>query len=264
MPAIDLNADMGEFAEPCASAREAALMPLLSSCSVACGGHTGTRETMRTTLSRAAAAGVRCGVHPSYPDRKNFGRVAMAIPEAELRDQLWRQIDGCLEIAEAMSVRLYHLKPHGALYHVSAASQSLSELIATLTKSYGLSLYGPPGSALETQALIADVPFVGEGFVDRTYQPNGALVPRSQAGALIGSVNKRATQALTLARGQRLRLQPLPAEKPKLLCLKVQTLCIHGDDPKALETARAIHAAFDRHEIRVEAPARRFSEKALS
>ncbi|MEL6506432.1 MAG: LamB/YcsF family protein [Pseudomonadota bacterium] len=263
MASIDLNADMGEYQDAAASMREAALMAQISSCSIACGGHTGTAETMRTTLLRAQASSVRCGVHPSFPDQENFGRVALAIAPNKLRGSLSKQIEVCLAIAQKLDVTLYHLKPHGALYNVAAGSQSLAEMIVALTKSYGLKLYGPPGSALETQAMMAGLAFVAEGFVDRSYQPSGALVPRAQAGAIIPSVPERVHQALSLAQGRMLSLPPLPGTAPKLLSLHVKTLCIHGDDPFALETAEAISAALAGVAIEVVPPST-IPERGLS
>lgn len=240
---IDLNADMGEYHDAQSAAREAALMALVTSCNVACGGHAGDAATMARTFALAKSAGVQCGAHPSYRDRQNFGRRPLNIAPIDLRAQLNEQMDECEAAARLAGVTLYHVKPHGALYNEAAQNYEVATVVANLAKARGMALFGPPGSALETVALQIDLAFVGEGFVDRAYQMNGALVPRSDAGALIGSTNDRCAQALNLILGRPLRLSG------GLLTLSVKTLCIHSDSPGAVETAQAINDVLQEHQI---------------
>ena len=246
--AIDLNADMGEYATDAQRDIEAALMPLISSCSIACGGHAGDENTMRETARLAKQHGVSIGAHPSYPDREGFGRRGLSYDPEELAQSLSQQIAQLRSVLDAEDVPMNHLKPHGALYNDAANDASLAKIIIRAAGTAGekIIIVGPPGSMLEEGAKAAGYPFAAEGFFDRLYQPNGALTPRSEAGAIIKDISARARQALAIARGDTLQLTN------GTLRLEVQTLCIHSDSPGAVETANAARAALnaDGFEIR--------------
>lgn len=235
---IDLNADMGEFSDAAGAARETLLFKYITSCNIACGGHAGSVETMQRTLRLAKENNVSCGAHPSYPDRDGFGRQKIAISEESLANSLNTQVSTLKTIAEDIGIQLAHLKPHGALYNEAAEDFSLARLITLIAKSYGLVLVGPPGSALETAALQLAVPFAPEGFIDRRYQMNGALLPRDQSGAVIEDDPSRIQQALALAKGEALKIDRA------FLTLSVKTLCIHSDSPGAVATVEKVKAAF--------------------
>ncbi len=245
MAAIDLNADMGEFSNEAERACEAALMPFLTTCSIACGGHAGDTETMRETVRRARNHGVRVGAHPSYPDRKGFGRIRITIGADDLRQSLSMQITALKNVLAAETTRLTHIKPHGALYNDAALDPALADLIASLAGE--AVLVGPPGSALETAARRRGVIFAREGFVDRRYLASGALAPRSEPDAIINDTQARVRQALYLANGA-----PIKTGAGDLT-LRVDTLCIHSDSPGAVETATSIRAAFAEAGVQVEA-----------
>lgn len=244
---IDLNADMGEYHDDASAAREAALMTLVTTCNIACGGHTGDEVTMARTFSLARDAGVMCGAHPSYPDREHFGRRHLDMPNDDILTHLIKQIEACERAAHLAGVRLGHLKPHGALYNDAAENYDLAQGIAGLAKTHGLALFGPPGSALEVAALQIGIDFVGEGFIDRSYQMNGALVPRDQKNAIIENIAARCAQGLNLAFGKPLKLDT------GLLTLSVKTLCIHSDSPGAVETTRAMVEALDKNNVTISA-----------
>lgn len=237
MRRIDLNADMGEYANAAEQANEAALMPLVSSCSIACGGHAGDAETMRATIRLAKSHGVSIGAHPSYPDREGFGRRSLEIGAEELLASLTAQIALLKEIAQEEDVMLAHVKPHGMLYNDAAKDLSLAHVVAAAAE--GLILVGPPGSALETAAAERGSPFAAEGFVDRLYLASGALTPRSEPGAIIASIEARAKQALAIAERQKV------TASDGALFVRAQTLCIHSDSPGAADTARAVRNALE-------------------
>ncbi len=245
MATIDLNADMGEFANNAVRALEAALMPLLTSCSIACGGHAGDAEAMRITALLAKTHGVRVGAHPSYPDREGFGRRSINIDADELQDALRTQVDTLKTVLAPEGLRLTHIKPHGALYNDAAQDANLARLIASLVTN--ATLVGPPGSALELAALEAGLSFAREGFVDRRYLPSGALTPRSEPDAIIADIGARASQALNIATGA-----PVTTIDGELI-LMADTLCIHSDSPGALETAKAVRARLQSAGIAVRA-----------
>ncbi len=241
MASIDLNADMGEYANQAERLTEAALTPLVTSCSIACGGHAGDEETMLITARRAKAHGLNVGAHPSYPDRENFGRRSLRIATTTLAHALGKQIAVLKQVLDAESISLSHLKPHGALYNDAAKSPVLARIIVKAAKNAGgnVVLFGPPHSALEREAAEAGVPFAAEGFVDRLYRQDGSLTPRSEPGAIIEEIAARAEQALAIARGE-----PVNAADGTLV-VPAATLCIHSDSPGAVETAKAVREALD-------------------
>jgi UPF0271 protein len=229
---VDLNADMGEYADAAQRAVEAALMPLVTSCSIACGGHAGNAETMGATARLARDHGVSAGAHPSYPDRAGFGRGPITIGPEDLAQSLARQLAALRALLEAEGIPLGHVKPHGALYADAARSPALAELVvgaaATAVSGRRVLVVGPPGSALERAARAGGLPFAAEGFVDRRYLADGSLAPRGAPGVIIEDLAARAAQALALARGG-----------------VVATLCVHSDAPGAVETAEAVRAALE-------------------
>ena len=237
MPTIDLNADMGEYANDQERDNEAALMPLISSCSIACGGHAGNEATMRETARLAQTYGVSIGAHPAYPDREGFGRRNLNYDTDFLKSSLCEQVGSLKAIAAEEDATLRHAKPHGALYNAAAKDIALARLVATAAE--GLILVGPPGSALEQAAREAGLAFAAEGFVDRLYQSSGALTPRTEPGAIIENISARANQALAIAASEVFK-----AEDGDLK-LSVQTLCIHSDSPGAVETAKAARAKLE-------------------
>lgn len=234
---IDLNADMGEYADDAQEAVEAALMPLVTSCSVACGGHAGDAATMRATARRAKDSGVSVGAHPSYPDREGFGRRRIDIAPEALREALHNQVAALRIVLDAEDMPLAHVKPHGMLYNDAAKDTALAELVVEAAGD--AIVVGPPGSALETAALKAGARFAAEGFVDRLYKISGALIPRTMKGAVIAEIDARARQALAIARGAEFKAAD------GALALSVKTLCIHSDSPGAVETAKAVRAALE-------------------
>ncbi len=232
---------MGEYANQAQRNIEAALMPLVSSCSIACGGHAGDAETMRATARLAMRHGVSVGAHPSYSDREGFGRRSPAIDPDKLAHELKSQIANLLSILENDRIPMRHIKPHGALYNDAAKDEALAAIITRAAGAIasGVVIVGPPGSKIEAAAKAAGIGFAAEGFVDRRYQPDGALTPRNEAGAIIDDIAMRADQALTIARGDNLTLVN------GTLRLDVETLCIHSDSPGAVETAKAARVALE-------------------
>ncbi|PQA87960.1 5-oxoprolinase subunit PxpA [Hyphococcus luteus] len=243
MRIIDLNADMGEYANEAEEENEAAIMPLVSSCSIACGGHAGDEDTMRATAKRAKVHDVGIGAHPSYPDREGFGRRSLLFDDDHLLSALKGQIAALKIILDEEDAPLAHVKPHGALYNDAARELSLARLVAEAAHDIlegGAILVGPPGSALEAAAKEKELRFAAEGFVDRLYRASGALTPRSEPGAVLADMAARAEQALAIAQGGEL------SASDGSLIIAAHTLCIHSDSPGAAETAKAVRSALER------------------
>jgi UPF0271 protein len=242
---IDLNADLGE-----GDAFDEELLTIVSSCNVACGGHAGDTQSMRSTVAAAVANNVAVGAHPSYPDRDGFGRRANFLTGTALHQSLLVQIDCLAAVCSEVGTQMGHVKPHGALYNDAAADRELSDLIASTIRELDvdLALVGPPASALHKAAQSAGIPFVGEAFADRAYLNSGRLAPRSNAGAVHSDSAIIAAQAVSIVLDQRVAIA---GKEP--VRIVADTLCIHGDTPGAANIARAVRAALEENgvEIRV-------------
>lgn len=240
---IDLNADLGEGGE-----FDAELLQIVTSCNIACGGHAGDAESMARTVRLAIANGVDVGVHPSYPDRDNFGRRSLSLGSGELYESLTTQVESLLDIAGDLGAKLRHLKPHGALYNDAARDAALADIVARVASELpgNVCLVGPPDSELERAAAGNDVAFAAEAFVDRAYRPDGRLVPRSENGAVYRDVDRMVLQALSLAANSE-----VTTPDGTVISVPARTLCIHGDTPGAAAAARAIRQALEKHGIAI-------------
>lgn len=238
---IDLNADVGEAATPLEELVELALVDLVTSVNVACGVHAGDRGAMRRLVSVAAAHGLNIGAHPGYADPGHRGRRSLTLPPDDIRHLVREQVTVLAAIADDRGARLTHVKPHGALYNQAAADHALAHAVALGVRDVDptLRLVGLCGSRLLEAGSAIGLPVWGEAFVDRTYRPDGSLVPRHEAGAVHTDPGLAVTQALTMlftgfVRGidgvTRVPVQP-------------DTLCIHADTPGAVALARKLRAA---------------------
>ena len=226
---------------------EAAVIPLVSSVNIACGGHAGDESSMRETLTRALRAGCAIGAHPSYPDREGFGRRSVALNADALRASIHDQIATLGRIAAESGVRLSHLKPHGALYHDSSSNEAIARAVFEAARAWdpSMRLVGLAGSRSIVWWRAWGGAVVSEAFADRGYSGPCSLTPRGDAGAMLEPVDAGA-QAVSIAvassasdaRGSPLRVD-------------AQTICLHADAPNAARTARAIREAFTRAGVRV-------------
>ncbi len=234
---IDLNADLGEFSDEISLARDTELMRYVTSANVACGGHTGDENTIRTTVLAAKAHGVAVGAHPSYPDRENFGRIEMAIAMDELKKSVTEQIVRLIEIALQEGVSASHVKPHGALYHSANKNTDIARMIAEVVLSLdrNLVLVGQSGSTALGVYRSTGLRTVSEGFVDRCYESNGSLRNRQLPGSVLASTEHVQRQAVSIA----LR-QPVTAYDGTSLRVEAETLCLHSDTPNAVSLARLV------------------------
>jgi 5-oxoprolinase (ATP-hydrolysing) subunit A len=231
MPAIDLNADLGE-----GDLYDAELLTIVSSCNIACGGHAGDEASMRETIASAISNNVAIGAHPAYPDREGFGRRSAFLAGDELRVSLIEQIKKLASIADQQGAMLVHVKPHGALYNDAVNDCELADMVAgcVATAVPGAAFVGLPDSELQDAATRHSLNFVAEGFVDRAYEDNGQLLPRSEPGAVHKSLELILPQAVSLVG-------------------RVDTLCIHGDTPGAVGAAVAVRDALEKQGVEIRA-----------
>ncbi len=247
---IDLNCDMGESWYDQKIGQDEAIMPLITSCNLACGVHGGDPATRQRALQLAVEHGVAIGAHPSLPGQHNFGRQAVDIPSEALFDLLLTQVQ-CLQTeARLFNQELQHLKPHGALYHLAAQQHKEASIVVKVCQTLQIPMiYGTPNSQLEEYAVAADLHFVPEGFLDRAYENGQSLRPRQLVGATIRDSCLAAQQALQLAKDQ--SIQDYYGHTHSL---RVQTLCIHGDHPEALDHLLAVRALLGQEQFVFSSP----------
>jgi UPF0271 protein len=237
---VDLNADVGESVGPWPMGDDERLIPLVSSVNVACGAHAGDPLTIDRTVSLAVASGVAVGAHPGYPDLVGFGRRDLDMAPDELEASLVYQIGAVAAFARSARTPLRHVKPHGALYNLAAREPAVAATIARAVArvSSELVLVGLAGSALLTAAADAGLASAAEAFADRAYEADGTLRSRRLPGAVIGSSELAAAQALSIVRDG-----CVMSHDGQLVAIRADTICIHGDTPAAVEFATAIRAA---------------------
>lgn len=244
---IDVNADVGEEV---AGDGDGELLRLVTSASVACGFHAGDAHVMRATCAAAVREGVRVGAHVSYDDRDGFGRRELDLPAARIADDVVYQVGALLACARAEGATVRYVKPHGALYGRANADPELARAVASAIDATGaaLAVMTPPGSQLAAAAAALGLAVIAEGFADRGYAPDGALLPRSQAGAVLGPA-AAAKQAVRLA-----TLGEVTAAGGGRLALAVGSICVHSDTPGALAVAWAVREALAAAGVRVPVP----------
>ncbi|WDZ86113.1 LamB/YcsF family protein [Micromonospora cathayae] len=237
---MDLNADLGEGFGIWRLGDDEALLDLVTSANVACGFHGGDPSTMRRVCAAAAERGVVIGAQVGYRDLAGFGRRHIAYAFEELRDDITYQIGALDAFCRPYRTRVRYLKPHGALYHAAATEETQAAAVVAAVSDYDpdLPVLCPAGSVLAQLATGAGLRVVAEGFADRGYQPNGALVPRSAPNALITDPHEIADRAVRLAAERTVR-----AVDGSTVPCPVESICLHGDTPGAVRAAELVRAA---------------------
>ncbi len=251
MSTIDLNCDMGESFGLYKVGADADVMGSITSANIACGFHGGDPSVMRRTVVMARAAGVAVGAHPGLPDLAGFGRREMQVTPADVEAMVLYQIGALAAIAGSEGVRLQHVKAHGALYNMAARDRALADAIARAVHVFdsGLVLFGLPQSELTRAGDAAGVRVAAEGFADRSYEPDGTLTPRSRPGSVIHDADAVVGRAVRMAVDG-----CVAATDGSTISMHIDTLCIHGDTPRADELARQLRAGLQRAGVTVAAP----------
>lgn len=245
---LDLSADVGEAAGAAGRSLDFELLSLVSSASIACGGHAGDEDSMRRTTALAVRLGVAVGAHPGYVDREGFGRRELELPAETIAAQVVDQLHALIRCAASEGARVRYVKPHGALYNRAAQEPALADAIAAAVRSVdgSLALLGLAGSALVCAAGAAGLRGVAEAFLDRGYAADGSLVPRSQPGALVDDAEAVARRAVRLARER-----VLEAVNGTRFPVAAESCCVHSDSPRASELLRAARTALERAGITI-------------
>ena len=245
MPVIDINCDMGE-----GIGNDEMIMPFISSANIACGYHAGSETIIRQTIELAKKNNVSVGAHPSFFDRENFGRTEMHLAAEKIYDLIILQLRIIKKIAKHQQVQLHHVKPHGALYNMSAKDPTIANAIAHAVKDFDedLILFGLSGSHSIKEAGLLNLKTASEVFADRTYQDDGSLTPRSQTNALIEDPAKSVIQAL-----QMIKEKTVTSVNGNKISIIADTICIHGDGKNAIEFAKAIYHNLKQNNIDIKA-----------
>jgi len=241
---IDINCDVGE-----GIGNEAALLPLISSCNIACGGHAGDDLSMAHIVKLAKQYGVHIGAHPSYPDKKNFGRVSMDIGTAELINCIQTQISALESILNMEQVRLHHIKPHGALYNDLAKNEALAESFLRAIASFRDTafLYAAPNSVIAKKAIQNGFKVKLEAFADRGYNADLSLVSRTLPNAVLNDPKKVLNHLTTMVKDN--KVVTVDGKESDIVA---ETYCLHGDTPNALQIIMYLSQELPKQQIYIQ------------
>ena len=230
---IDINCDLGEGLD-----NEHIIMPLISSCNISCGAHAGSIEIMDKVIQLAVKHKVKIGAHPSFPDRKNFGRKVLDISNSDLQKSLEDQLTILKDRALLQNATIHHVKPHGALYNLIAVNrEKASIVIAAIQHVFeAVKLYVPYQSMIEEVAVQSGIEIVYEAFADRMYNEDLSLVSRTFSNALIQDKLEVLKQVQKISNKQLVTTVNFHEKK-----IKASTFCVHGDTKNAIEILEYLH-----------------------
>ncbi|MCF7567959.1 5-oxoprolinase subunit PxpA [Sabulilitoribacter arenilitoris] len=229
---IDINVDLGE-----GIGNELEIMPYITSCNIACGGHAGDTKTMHEMVKLAKMYGVKIGAHPSFPDKDNFGRKILEMPSVVLFKSIKKQIKDLLNVTKNENARLHHIKLHGALYNLASIDKKTAKIIIKTIKSMAIpvKLYVPYQSVIASVAIQNNISIAYEAFADRNYNDNLTLVSREKSNAIIFD---KATMFNHVYR--MISTQKVKTITNKEVAIKADTFCIHGDSPDAVKLVKSL------------------------
>ena len=234
---IDINSDVGEFPHLLEDGTYYQLMDYITSINIACGGHAGDYNFMKTMIRMGIEKNVNIGAHPGFPDKENFGRKIMVMNPSDITDTIMKQIENLLEIASAEKTELQHVKPHGALYNQAAKSSTISNAIGLAVKQIDpqLTVVGLSDSIMIDTWRDMGLIVAGEAFADRTYETDGSLRDRKFSNALITNPVQAAKQTMMI-----IKRGGVISADGNTISINAQTICIHSDTPNALAIAKAV------------------------
>lgn len=253
MQCIDLNCDMGESTAlwPYSLEKDIQLLNSISSMNLACGFHAGDAHTMHQLVDAALERGVAIGAHPGFLDRENFGRTDQFLPPEVIYDLVLYQLGALEAFLKLRQAKLHHVKPHGALYNMSATNRVMAEAVCKAVRDFDedLFLYGLCGSELIKAANGMGLKTCNEVFSDRTYQANGMLTPRTKQNALVENTAQSLKQVL-----QMVEEGCVTTASGVVIPIKAETICIHGDGKHAVSLAEIIHETLKQRHVLIRFP----------
>ena len=246
---LDLNCDMGELKSGHTKNYDAAIMPYISSCNIACGFHSGSPLLIENTIKSAIKHKVKIGAHPSYNDRENFGRVSIEMDFKVLKAELRYQIGALKSMVESLGQRLNHVKAHGALYNDLMQNASLAELFVGVVKEIDprLKIYVLAHSEAEKSCEAVEMEFVREGFADRRYQKLQQLRSRQFEDAVIHNTDEVLAQVGHFVVGK------VKLYDGNICPINVETICLHSDTKGAVDLAKNIYQYLKSNNVKIDA-----------
>jgi 5-oxoprolinase (ATP-hydrolysing) subunit A len=243
---VDLNSDLGEEA-----GHDDEILSLVSSANIACGFHAGSPASVFNSIRAAKEKSVAVGAHPSFDDRKNFGRTEMQVSAAEAYAIVVYQVGAFHALCIAVGVEMNHVKPHGALYNMAVRDRELSDAIAHGVRAVDTRaiLFAPAGTKLFRAAQELGLQTAAEVFADRNYNSDGTLVSRTRPDALLSDPSEAAERVLRMLKEGKIR-----AVDGTDISVRAETICLHGDTPGAVEFARTLRARLEGEGISIAAP----------
>ena len=243
---ININCDLGEKSELHSTKHDPDLLKIINSANIACGFHAGDEQSMKNTIEISKKNNVSIGAHPSFNDRKNFGRKRHYLPEDKIKKLIIDQYEILECIAEKLGTKVTHIKPHGALNNMACEDLDLSKILAKTIFDIDKNLIYlvPTGSKMEEAARNFDMKIACEIFADRNYEDDGSLVSRNKADAIITNPEKCKKHVLNMIENQSL----ICMSGKKIRC-EIDSVCIHGDNIGSLETAREVKKVLENNNI---------------
>ncbi|UOA13463.1 MULTISPECIES: LamB/YcsF family protein [Sulfitobacter] len=237
MTTVDLNADMGESFGPWKMGDDAALLRVVTSANIACGGHAGDADVMAATMRMAHENGVGIGAHPGFMDLAGFGRNRMAVPRGTLRNQIRYQVAASVGMARSVGAEVRHLKLHGALANMASEDEGLARDLyeAALSVAPDLIVMVLAATAQERAVKSLGCKWAGEIFADRPYNDDATLVDRSKPGAVIHDASTAAARMVEMVKAG-----AIITESGKHIPTRIDTICLHGDTTEAVQIATAV------------------------
>ncbi len=237
MPRVDLNADMGESFGPWKMGDDESLLKIITSANIACGFHAGDWDVMAKTMTLAAENDVGIGAHPGFPDLQGFGRRNMKVPHDSLRNLVRYQLGAALGMASATGTRVRHLKLHGALANMCSVDLDMARACYQGALDVDPDIIIMVLAATKQEEAVRELgcKWVGEIFADRAYNDDGTLVDRSLPGAVIHDPEIAGPRILNMVREG-----AIITESGKRLETSIDTICLHGDGPTAVQIARSV------------------------
>nr|WP_318539721.1 5-oxoprolinase subunit PxpA [Terribacillus saccharophilus] len=249
MKTIDLNSDLGESFGAYTIGNDQEVLKYISSANIACGFHAGDHNVMLETVKTAAELGVGIGAHPGFPDLAGFGRREMKLSPKEIYNLVVYQVGAIQGAAKACGTYVQHVKPHGALYNMASKDSAIAEAIATAVHAVDskLVLFGLAGSELVRAGEKVGLSVAQEVFSDRTYQADGTLTPRSQANAMIHDVKVAVDRVIRMIKEGK-----VTAVDGTDINIQADTICVHGDEPEALQFVQQLRERLQAEQITVQ------------
>ncbi|MCE7792627.1 LamB/YcsF family protein [Salipaludibacillus sp. CUR1] len=250
---VDLNSDLGESFGLYKIGQDEEVLDFITSANIACGYHAGDHNVMNRTVKLAKDKGAAIGAHPGLPDLAGFGRRIMEVTPEDVYNMVIYQVSSLKGFAAIYNERVNHVKPHGALFNMAAKDPITAEAIAEAVYDIdqSLILYGLAGSELVRAGRKRNLHVAEEVFADRTYQPDGSLTPRSEAGAVIHDPEKAADRVIRMVTEGM-----VTAAEGTELPIKADTVCVHGDGLQALRFVDKLRKVLNDHGVSVKAVAR--------